>query len=212
MLLFIPSRNTTPVGTPSCSPHLRSPPASFHLHSPWQRAGVLLVVYSTAQRCSALPRNNSSEQERPVRSAVLIWSSSAGHTPQRPWPLRRTPTAWNDRARAQCSQYPGSAHLTAEYRPPMQAYGAARSEFDRAAAIRNLSRGSDRLRCPSRPKQHWDFDPAEKELTPLPVPGYGFGHRKRWFKNPIHATIALTVEGALLARSYAPSLESVLDH
>ena len=47
--------------------------------------------------------------------------------------LRRTPTAWNDRARAQCSQYPGSAHLTAEYRPPMQAYGAARSEFDRAA-------------------------------------------------------------------------------
>ncbi len=117
----------------SCSPHLRSPPASFHLHSPWQRAGVLLVVYSTAQRCSALPRNSSSEQERPVRSAVLIWSSSAGYTPQRPWPLRRTPTAWNDRARAQCSQYPGSAHLTAEYRPPMQAYGAARSEFDRAA-------------------------------------------------------------------------------
>src|SRR4030095_16224823 len=46
--------------------------------------------------------------------------------------------------------------------------------------------------------------PAEKELTPLPVPGYGFGHRKRWFKNPIHATIALTVEGALLARSYCP--------
>ena len=83
----------------SCSPHLRSPPASFHLHSPWQRAGVLLVVYFTAQRCSALPRNSSSEQERPVRSAVLIWSSSAGHTPQRPWPLRRTPTAWNDRAR-----------------------------------------------------------------------------------------------------------------
>src|SRR4030095_11093265 len=68
-------------------------------HSPWQRAGGLLVVYFTAQRCSALPRNSSSEQERPVRSAVLIWSSSAGHTPQRPWPLRRTPTAWNDRAR-----------------------------------------------------------------------------------------------------------------
>src|SRR4030095_9246731 len=81
-------------------------PASFHLHSPWQRARVLLVAYSTAQRCSALPRNSSSEQERPVRSAVLIWSSSAGHTPQRPWPLRRRPTAWNDRARAQCSPYP----------------------------------------------------------------------------------------------------------
>ena len=50
--------------------------------------------------------------------------------------------------------------------------------------------------------QHWDFHPAEKELTPLPVPGYGFGRRKRWFKNPIHATIALTVERALLARNY----------
>jgi hypothetical protein len=104
------------------------PPTSFHLHSPWQRAGVLLVV--------SLPHS----------------------------------------------------------------------------AIRNLSRGSDRLRCPSRPKQHWDFDPAEKELTPLPVPGYGFGYRKRWFKNPIRATIALTVEGALLARSYCPVVGIVLDH
>src|SRR5262245_36084546 len=78
----------------SCSPPLHpcliSPPLT------WQRATVLLVVYSNAQRCSALPRNGSSEQEHPVRSTVLIWSSSAGHTPQRPWPLRRTPTAWND--------------------------------------------------------------------------------------------------------------------
>src|SRR4029453_2134159 len=89
-----PSRNTTPVVTPHPTQLLTASsftPASFHLHSPWQRAGVLLVAYSTAQRCSALPRNSSSEQERPVRSAVLIWSSSAGHTPQRPWPLRRPP-------------------------------------------------------------------------------------------------------------------------
>jgi hypothetical protein len=175
------------------------------------------VVYSTAQRCSALPRNSSSQQERPVRSAVLIWSSSAGPTPQRPWPLRRTPTPWNDRARAQCSQYPGSAHVTAENRLLTPADGAARSEFDRGGAIRNLSRGSDRLRCPSRPKQHWDFDPAkrnpaEKELTPRPVLRYGFGHRKGGFKNPIRATIALTVEERFWLEVIAPSLESVLDH
>ena len=48
--------------------------------------------------------------------------------------------------------------------------------------MRNLSRGSDRLRRPSRPKQHWDFDPAEKKLTPLPVLRYDSGHRKRRVK------------------------------
>jgi hypothetical protein len=57
---------------------------------------------------------------------------------------------------------------------------------------------------PSRPVKHWVFHQPEKELTPLPVLRYGSGHRKKWFKNPIHATIALTVEGALLARSYCP--------
>ena len=108
------------------------PPCLISLHSPWQRAGVLLVVYSTAQRCSALFRNSSSEQERPVRSVVLIWSSSARVRP--------------------------------------------------SAALRNLSRGSDRLRRPSRPKQHWNFDPAEKKLTSLPVLRYDSGHRKRRFK------------------------------
>ena len=57
---------------------------------------------------------------------------------------------------------------------------------------------------PSRPVKHWVFHQPEKELTPLPVLRYGSDHRKKWFKNPIHATIALTVEGALLARSYCP--------
>src|SRR5262249_44710437 len=61
-------------------------------------------------------------------------------------------------------------------------------------------------RRPSRPKQHWDFDPAEKELTPLPVLRYGLGHRKRWFKNLIRAIIALAVEGAFLARSFCPAV------
>jgi hypothetical protein len=41
---------------------------------------------------------------------------------------------------------------------------------------------------PSRPLQHWVFHQAEKELTTLPVPRYGSGHRKRWFKNPIHTS------------------------
>src|SRR5262245_15556319 len=59
----------------SRSPPLRSPPASFYLHSPWQRAGVLLVVYSTAQRCSALPRNSSSEQE--IASSYLEFERRA---------------------------------------------------------------------------------------------------------------------------------------
>ena len=72
-----------------------------------------------------------------------------------------------------------------------------------SAALRNLSRGSDR--SPADPsEEHWDFDPPEKELTPLPVLRGGSGHRKRWFKNPIDATIALTVEGALLARNDCP--------
>jgi hypothetical protein len=161
------------------------------------------VVYSTAQRCSALPRNSSSEQERPVRSAVLISSSSAGHTPQRPWPLRRTPTAWNDRARAQCSQYPGSARLTAEYRLPMPADGPLALSSTERRPKEPFARLPTALR-PSRPVKHWVFHQPEKELTPLPVLRYGSGHRKKWFKNPIHATIALTVEGALLARSYCP--------
>ena len=90
------------------------------------------MVYSTAQCCSALPRNSSSEQERPVRSVVLIWSSSARVRP--------------------------------------------------SAALRTFRAGSDRLRRPSRPKQHWNFDPAEKELRPLPVLRYDSGHRKRRFK------------------------------
>jgi hypothetical protein len=160
------------------------------------------VAYSTAQRCSALPRNSSSEQERPVRSAVLIWSSSAGHTPQRPWPLRRTPTAWNDRARAQCSQYPGSARQpnTACQCQPMAPLALSSTERRPKEPFARLPIA---LR-PSRPVKHWVFHQPEKELTPLPVLRYGSGHRKRWFKNPIRATIALTVEGALLARSYCP--------
>jgi hypothetical protein len=60
-----PSRNTTLVGTPrptklltasSFTPYLISLPLT------WQRARVLLVGYSTAQRCLALPRNSSSAQ------------------------------------------------------------------------------------------------------------------------------------------------------
>ena len=39
---------------------------------------------------------------------------------------------------------------------------------------------------PSRLVQQWVFYQAEKELTSLPVLRYGSGHRKRWFKNPIH--------------------------
>jgi len=140
----------------------------------------IVLPHSAVQR---YPRNSSSEQECPVRLAVLfrVQRSSV-----------RT-----------CSQYPGSAHLTSEYRPPTTTDGAARSEFDRGAHKEPFARVRPPRR-PSRPKQHWDFDPAEKELTPLPVLRYGFGHRKRWFKNPIRATIALTFEGALLARSYCP--------
>ena len=41
---------------------------------------------------------------------------------------------------------------------------------------------------PSRLVQQWVFYQAEKELTSLAVLRYGSGHRKRWFKNPIHST------------------------
>jgi hypothetical protein len=40
---------------------------------------------------------------------------------------------------------------------------------------------------PSRLVQQWVFYQAEKELTSLPVLRYDSGHRKRWFKNTIHA-------------------------
>ena len=55
---------------------------------------------------------------------------------------------------------------------------------------------------PSRLVQQWVFYQAEKELTSLPVLRYGSGHRKRWFKNPIHClsriSTGVSVSAALI--------------
>ncbi|HEY7321330.1 MAG TPA: hypothetical protein VIE89_27505, partial [Candidatus Binatia bacterium] len=54
--------------------------------------------------------------------------------------------------------------------------GVSFSDDGALPAMRNRSRGSDPLRCPSPPKQRWEFDPAEKELAPLTVLQCGCGH------------------------------------
>src|SRR5215467_8730347 len=103
----------------------------------------IVLPHSAVQR---YPRNSSSEQECPVRLAVLfrVQRSSA-----------RT-----------CPQYPGSARLTSRIPPvkckataPLALSSTEQRHKEPFARIR-------RPRRPSRPKQHWDFDPAEKELTP----------------------------------------------
>jgi hypothetical protein len=76
------AQRAQPVGTPRPTKLLTAssftPPASFHLHSAWQRAGVLCgVLYRTA--LFSATRDSSSEQERPreIASSYLEFERRA---------------------------------------------------------------------------------------------------------------------------------------
>jgi len=94
-----------------------------------------LIVVVTQRPVVSVYNNGAGPVPKQVASRRGVNGGNQRRPPFSPTTVAPSPNAygWNDRARAQCSQYLGSAHLTAEYRPPMQAYGAARSEFDRAA-------------------------------------------------------------------------------
>src|SRR5262249_39750176 len=176
-----PSRNTTPVGSPHPTTLLTASsltPASFHLHSPWQRAGVLLVVYSTAQRCSALPRNSSSEQEiassylefeRRAYSPTTVAPSSNAYGLERSSARTMFTISWlnpSDKPNTACQCKAAPLALSSTERRAKEPFAWVRPP------------------APSKPTEATlGFDPAEKKLTPLPVLRYSSGHRKRWFKN-----------------------------
>ena len=154
-------------------------------------------MYSTAQRGSALPRNSSSEQEigssylefkrRTYSPTTVAPSSNASHV-ERSSARTMFTISWlnpSDKPNTACQCKAAPLALSSTERRAKEPFAWVRPP------------------APSKPTEATlGFDPAEKKLTPLPVLRYSSGHRKRWFKNPVHATIVLTVEGTLLARSY----------
>jgi hypothetical protein len=151
----------------SCSPHLRSPPASFHLHSPWQRAGVLLVVYSTAQRCSALPRNSSSEQDWEIGSSYLEFERRA----YSPTTVAPSPNAYGLERSSAHTVFAISWLTPSDSRiPPANASRwPARSNSERAPPSGTFRAPSDRS-LPEPPGKTLGFSSTRKGIDTSPGP------------------------------------------